>query len=218
MLKYPCLVLDHDDTVVRSEQTVNYPCFCEFLQQCRPGAQISWEEYVRGCFSPGFAALCTERFSMTEEELTREYAFWQQYVRTHIPAPFEGMEQVIRTQRERGGLVCVVSHSARENITRDYGVHFHLQPDEIFGCDLPEHRQKPGTYPLEAIMEKYCLKPEELLVVDDMKPAWTMARNAGVEIAFAAWSKENSPQILQEMTALCDFTFITPVQLYEFLF
>ena len=29
MLKYPCLVLDHDDTVVKSEITVNYPCFLE---------------------------------------------------------------------------------------------------------------------------------------------------------------------------------------------
>ena len=28
MLKYPCLVLDHDDTVVQSEATVNYPFFC----------------------------------------------------------------------------------------------------------------------------------------------------------------------------------------------
>ena len=27
MLKYPCLVLDHDDTVVQSEATVNYPYF-----------------------------------------------------------------------------------------------------------------------------------------------------------------------------------------------
>ena len=25
MLKYPCLVLDHDDTVVQSEKTIGYP-------------------------------------------------------------------------------------------------------------------------------------------------------------------------------------------------
>ena len=31
MLKYPCLVLDHDDTVVQSEATVNYPFFCYIL-------------------------------------------------------------------------------------------------------------------------------------------------------------------------------------------
>lgn len=27
MLNYRCLVLDHDDTVVRSEETVNFPAF-----------------------------------------------------------------------------------------------------------------------------------------------------------------------------------------------
>ena len=37
MLKYPCLVLDHDDTVVQSEATVNYPFFVEFLREYRPG-------------------------------------------------------------------------------------------------------------------------------------------------------------------------------------
>ena len=31
MLKYPCLVLDHDDTVVQSEATVNYPFFVEYM-------------------------------------------------------------------------------------------------------------------------------------------------------------------------------------------
>ena len=37
MLKYPCLVLDHDDTVVASEIAVNYPCFLEALKKFRPG-------------------------------------------------------------------------------------------------------------------------------------------------------------------------------------
>jgi len=31
MLKNPCLVLDHDDTVVQSEATVNYPFFVQFF-------------------------------------------------------------------------------------------------------------------------------------------------------------------------------------------
>ena len=53
MLKYPCLVLDHDDTVVQSESTVNYPFFCYILDQYRPGTTITLEEYMRGCFSPG---------------------------------------------------------------------------------------------------------------------------------------------------------------------
>ena len=37
MLKFPCLILDHDDTVVQSEATVNYPFCCYILDQFRPG-------------------------------------------------------------------------------------------------------------------------------------------------------------------------------------
>ena len=32
MLKYPCLVLDHDDTVVQTMRTLSYPCFCLELE------------------------------------------------------------------------------------------------------------------------------------------------------------------------------------------
>ena len=49
MLKYPCLVLDHDDTVVQSELTVNFPYFLLTLDSFRPGATISAEEYADGC-------------------------------------------------------------------------------------------------------------------------------------------------------------------------
>ena len=71
---------------------------------------------------------------------------------------------------------------------------------------------------LEQIMRKYNLSPEELLVVDDLKPAWVMCHNAGVPIGFAAWSKVGCTDILEEMARLCDYTFHSPAQLEEFLF
>ena len=218
MLRYPCLVLDHDDTVVQSETTINYPYFCYILNEFRPGATITLEEYVKGCYHPGFAGMCREKFQFTEQELIDEYSGWKDFIRSHIPAPFPGIERIIRRQKEAGGLVCVVSHSSSENISRDYETHFGIQPDDIFGWDYPEHQRKPSTYPLEAIMAKYDLKPEQLLVVDDLKPAWTMARNAGVPIAFAAWSKQSVPQIVKEMTQLCDFAFSSTKGLETFLF
>ena len=218
MLKYPCLILDHDDTVVQSETTINYPYFCYILDQFRPGATITLEEYTKGCYSPGFAGMCREKFQFTEQELIDEYAGWKDFIRTHIPAPFPGIERIIRRQKEEGGLLCVISHSSQENITRDYKTHFDILPDDIYGWDYPEHQRKPNTYPLEMIMAKYGLKPEELLVVDDLKPAWVMCRNAGVPIAFAAWSKENAPEIMKEMTKLCDFTFHSPAELEAFLY
>lgn len=218
MLKYPCLVLDHDDTVVQSETTINYPYFCYILDQFRPGATITLEEYIQGCYHPGFAGMCREKFQFTEQELIDEYTGWKEFIRTHIPAPYPGIERIIRRQKEAGGLVCVVSHSSAENITRDYQTHFGILPDDIFGWDLPEHQRKPNTYPLETIMNKYGLQPEQLLVVDDLKPAWEMARDAGVSIAFAGWSKLEVPQIVKEMTKLCDYAFSSTEELEKFLF
>lgn len=218
MLKYPCLVLDHDDTVVQSEATVNYPYFVEILDKFRPGARISLAQYVHGCCHLGFADMCRSWYGFSQQELMDEYLGWKEYVKTHVPAPFPGIGNVIRRQKEQGGLICVVSHSCNQNITRDYETHFGVLPDDIFGWDLPEEKRKPSTYPLEQIMAKYSLSPSQLLVVDDMKPAWEMASKQKVPIAFAAWGRKEYPEILEEMTRLCDFRFDSPEELEKFLF
>lgn len=218
MLKYKCLVLDHDDTVVQSESKINYPFFCQILDQFRPGQTMTLEEYIKGCYDPGFVTMCRQRYNFTDQELKDEYRGWMDFIRTHMPPPYSGIDRIIHRQKENGGMVFVVSHSCVENITRDYDAHFGIQPDEIFGWDYPEHQRKPNPYPLLKIMEKYGFKPEEMLVVDDMKPAWVMSRSAGVQIAFAAWSKQYVPEIKNEMSELCDFTFNSPAELEDFLF
>lgn len=218
MLKYPCLVLDHDDTVVQSELTVNFPYFLLTLDNFRPGATISAEEYADGCYRMGFANMCRQRFSFTEQEILEEYMGWKEYIKTHIPDPFPGIGDVIRKQKALGGKVCVVSHSCNENITRDYSRNFGILPDEIFGWDLPEELRKPNDYALKAIMETYGFSPQELLVVDDMKLAYTMAKKQQVPIAFAAWGRKNCPAICEEMRRICDFSFDTPQEFGNFLF
>lgn len=218
MLKYPCLVLDHDDTVVQSELTVNFPYFLLTLDSFRPGATISAEEYADGCYRMGFANMCRQRFSFTEQEILEEYMGWKEYIKTHIPDPFPGIGDVIRKQKALGGKVCVVSHSCNENITRDYSRNFGILPDEIFGWDLPEELRKPNDYALKVIMETYGFSPQELLVVDDMKLAYTMAKKQQVPIAFAAWGRKNCPAICEEMRRICDFSFDTPQEFGNFLF
>ncbi len=218
MLKYPCLVLDHDDTVVQSEATVNYPFFCYILDQFRPGTKITLQEYTYGCFHFGFSGMCRSWYGFTEQEILDEYRGWQAYIVNHIPAPFPGISRIIHRQKSEGGLICVVSHSCIQNITRDYSTHFGILPDEIYGWDLPEALRKPSTYPLEQIMTKNHLSPKELLVVDDMKPAWEMASKAGVSIAFAGWGRRDCPEILSEMSRLCDYFFLSTEALEKFLF
>ena len=218
MLKYPCLVLDHDDTVVQSEATINYPFFVYILDQYRPGSTITLDEYVHGCCHLGFADMCRKWYGFSEQELVDEYKAWQEYIKTHIPAPFPGIGNIIRRQKEAGGMICVVSPSSDTNILRDYRAQFGIEPDAIYSWDLPEHLRKPSTYALEDIMQKYGFTQDQLLVVDDMKPAYEMASKAGVPIAFAAWGRKDYPQIAEEMRCLCDFSFDSTKDLEKFLF
>lgn len=218
MLKYPCLVLDHDDTVVQSEATINYPCFCRFLEIYRPGVTYSLAEYVRDCSHMNFGDMCRIRFSLTDEEMRQEYLFWKAYMKEHIPDVFPGLREVLHAYRRAGGKICVVSMSNEENILRDYRKHFGFTPDLIFGCDLPEALRKPSTFPLEQIKERYGFSSNEILVIDDMKFAVSMARNAGCPIAFAGWGRKDFPSICEEMDRLCDYSFYSAQELEKFLF
>ena len=40
-LKYPCLVLDHDDTAVNSTATVHYPAFVAYMKKFHPDVRIT---------------------------------------------------------------------------------------------------------------------------------------------------------------------------------
>ena len=86
MLRYQCLVLDHDDTVVQSMKTLSYPFWCLELEQFRPGVTMSLEDYILECHRVGFADMCRERFHFTEEELKIEHKQWMEYILQNIPA------------------------------------------------------------------------------------------------------------------------------------
>ena len=218
MLKYKCLVLDHDDTVVQTMKTLSYPFWCMELEQFRPGTTMSLSEYALECHRLGFADMCRDVFHFTEDELKQEHDQWMEYIMQHIPAPFPGIERIIRRQKELGGILCVVSHSHSENISRDYAAHFGIQPDAIYGWERPQHERKPNPWPLEDIMKKFNLRPEEILVVDDMQLACQMADPLNINVAFAGWDDIGVPELREEMKRRCAFTFDSVEALENFLF
>ena len=218
MLKYRCLVLDHDDTVVQTMRTLSYPFFCYELEQFRPGVTMSLSEYITKNHEMGFADLCRIGLQFTEEELELEHEQWMEYIMTHTPDPYPGIADIIRRHKAEGGLICVVSHSHKDNIIRDYQTHFNILPDAIYGWELPPEQRKPNPYPLLDIMQRYGLKPEEILVVDDMKLACQMATPLDIKVAYAGWNGLDIPEIEAEMKALCEFSFDSTEKLYNFLF
>ena len=217
--KYKCLVLDHDDTVVDSSASIHYPSFVEYLKIARPhlADKYTLEEYFEKNFHPGILELFTEEIGLDEKELAEEEAFWREYVKNHIPHAYPGMAEIIRDFKVGGGIVAVDSHSVTENIVRDYKANDLPEPDIIYGWDIPKEMRKPSPGTLLDLMEKYSLTPDEILVVDDLKPGYDMAKAAGVDIAAAGWA-HNVKGIADFMKENCEYFCHSIDDLREILF
>ena len=104
--------------------------------------------------------------NMTDEECEREYNGWKEYYSANTHPIFPGMDRIIHRQKDLGGLVCVATLSPKADIMRDYAQHFHMEPDAVYDHDMPRHMRKPNPYPLLDIMQRYDLKPEEILAIE----------------------------------------------------
>ncbi len=216
-MRYPCLVVDHDDTVVNSTATVHYPSFVEYTAIYHPDVHYTLEEYFKYNFDPGIITLFRDMIGMTHEEMLREQDYWNAYVKLHVPHVYAGMKELLWRHKENGGTLCVVSHSYTENILRDYRENGLPEPDAVFGWERPAEERKPNPYPLEEIMRRFGFSHGELLMLDDLKPGYDMAKRCGVDFAAAGWAND-IPEIEGFMRENCDKYFKTIPELSEFLF
>lgn len=217
-MKYKCLVLDHDDTVVNSTAVIHYPAFLAYLDLTRPGlsSQYSLARYFEKNFDPGITDFFTKELAMTPEEVDAEFHFWQSFVETRIPKVYPGIREILQRHVENGGVFAVVSHSMRETILRDYRENGLPQPDLVYGWELPPAQRKPNPWPLQRIMDTFGLQPQEMLMVDDLKPGYDCARACGVPFAAAGWAYD-VPGIEAFMRRNCDHYFKTVDALSDFL-
>ena len=218
-MRYKCLVLDHDDTVVNSTATIHFPSFVDYLKQARPhlSDKYTLEDYFRKNFHPGIISLFCDEVGLTKDELAEEEQFWKDYVRGHIPTAFDGIGDIIADFKRAGGIVAVDSHSFEHYIRRDWSHNALPEPDVIYGWDLPGEKRKPSPWTIFDLMERYSLLPEQILVVDDLKPGYDMARSAGADFAAAGWAYD-VPEIAEFMKKNCDCYLRSTAELYELLF
>lgn len=218
-MKYKCLILDHDDTVVNSTATIHYPCFVEYLEKYRPAiaANYTVESYFVKNFHPGITSLLVDEVGLSAEELVHEEKYWSDYVKNHIPTAYEGMREIIERFIGEGGTLVVDSHSYTQYIERDYKANSLHAPHRIYGWDIPKDKRKPSPYTVLETMRDFGFSPDEVLVVDDLKPGYDMARAAGVAFAAAGWAYD-VPEIEDFMRKNCDFYLKTTADLAKILF
>lgn len=217
-LKYRCLILDHDDTAVKSTPVIHYPSFAEALRTLRPNEKpLSLEEFVGYCFNPGFSELCTNIVKFTKEEQEYQFKVWKSYTESRIPDFYEGFPQLINRFKSMGGILTVVSHSEKKQIERCYRSKCGIIPDMIFGWDDEPDKRKPSPYPVREILKAFNLDKSDALVVDDLKPGLTMARSCGVDFAGAGWS-HGIQGIIEYMKSNGDYYFTTVEEFRRFIF
>ena len=217
-MKYKCLVLDHDDTVVNSTATIHYPCFVKFLEDFYPHLVKNYnlENFFEKNFHPGVLSLFRDEIGMTDEQMEAEEQYWADFVETITPTAYDGMKEIIADFQARGGIVAVVSHSLTRYIERDYRANDLPTPDVIYGWDIPKDRRKPSPWCINDLSERYGIPKEEILVVDDLKPGYDMARSAGAHFAAAGWA-HNVASIEKFMRSNCDYYFKSVAELKNLL-
>ena len=215
-MKFPCLVLDHDDTVVNSTATIHYPAFIEYMKIKRPALRMTLEEYFALNFDPGVVSLFRDICGLSEEEMREEEQFWRNYVKNHIPDVYEGMRDILWACRRAGVRLCVVSHSYSDYIYRDYAHGKLPEPDLVFGWELEPEKRKPDPFALYEIQRIYGFSTKEMLVLDDLKPGYDMAGAAGAVFAAAGWAN-NIEAIESFMHKNCDHYFKRIQDLWTFL-
>ncbi len=218
-MKYKCLLLDHDDTVVASTESIHYPSFVEYIREKKPHliGKYSFEEFILKNFDPGVLEFFRDDVGLSDTEMDEEEQYWRDFVATRIPTAYPGIGDIIADFRGLGGIVGVASHSFEENIRRDYAHNGLPTPDCIYGWDLPREKRKPAPFTVLDICERYGILPNEVLVVDDLKPGYDMARSAGAHFAAAGWAY-SVPEVESFMRARCDYYLGSVGELRRLLF
>jgi len=218
--RYRCLILDHDDTAVDSTAQIHYPAHVEVMKRIRPHVPpVDLENWFRKNFDPGIMTFLTAELGFNHEELKIEFDIWRDFNLTRTPDFFPGFIELLQEFREKGGFVTIVSHSEVDVIDRHYRSKVNGEaflPDAIFGWSNDETKRKPSPWPVQQILERFDLAPEDVLIVDDLKPGVMMAKAAGVEVAAAGWSHQ-IPEIQAYMQDHCDVYCTSVEQLRSYV-
>ncbi len=194
-LRFPCLVLDHDDTALDSTASIHHPAHVAAMASLRPGEPaVDLEGFFLKNFHPGFQDFLRGELAFTDAEMAVEYRIWREHAERGRPHFYPGFLDALRAHRSQGGRFVVVSHSEADIIRGHYlEAGGDLMPDAIFGWEAGEGRRKPDPWPVLETLRRFHLDPGAVLVVDDLRPGILMAQAAGVASVAAGWAHRLAP-------------------------
>src|SRR5690554_6922563 len=120
-LKKKCLILDHDDTLINSQETIHYPIFLETLDLLRPSVSYpTFDEFVSLSNKYGFEGYIKKVYQFSDEEVAIEVDLWRHKVNQRQASVFEEVALVVNDFIKANGILIVYSYSESDMIIKDY--------------------------------------------------------------------------------------------------
>ncbi len=192
--RYRCVVADHDDTAVDSTRLIHHPIYLEIMELLRPDAEpLDLHGFITMNRNGGIRKYYLDDLGFDEDEWESAYRHWVEHpLRDMTPRFYDGYLDVMERFKSEGGIYAVVSHSNEGPIRRHYeeATDGSFILDEVIGSENGT-KNKPDPWPLDMMMEKYALSPDDIVVVDDLDPGIDMAVKRDVDTIGVGWSHYN---------------------------
>ena len=103
-LKYPCLILDHDNTVVRTSPDIQYPAFLHSLKCAGLDFSLSEREFLLIEYE-GLQSFIREHFHLTPKMFQKIDDGWFDYMSRHTAKIYDGMAEILQRHRAAGFII-----------------------------------------------------------------------------------------------------------------
>lgn len=182
----PTILFDLDGTLIDSIELIlssmRYS-FAKLERECPTD-----EEWSAGIGIPLFTMF--RRYARDDDEhaaFIRAYREHQLEHHDRLVRCYDGVVEVVRTLRERGHLLGIVTSKSEYLALRGLtNVGLATYMDTIVGCDASA-RHKPDPEPVEIALHRLGTAPGDALFVGDSVHDLMAGRAAGVETAAALW-------------------------------
>lgn len=181
-MKYKAIIYDLDNTLLDTIEMNMVPL--QKIIREEKGIDMSYEEVLKFSSYPGMKVM--EELQIKDKEKT--YARWVKYVNEYEAKVFDGVEEVLKTVKDKGIIQAVVTSKLKEQYKKDFiekGLDDYMSV-VVLGDDTKEH--KPHPEPILKCLELLKLKKEEVIYIGDALSDQQACINAGIDFGFASWS------------------------------
>ena len=183
MKTYTDFVFDIDGTLLDTERTG----VLSLMQTIREltGREVSYEEAYVFFGVPSFQA--ASRLGYEDED--RFAARWEEHYQElmYLVKPFPGVEDMLKTLKEMGVRMGVVTSRSKFELSYDPVLKGLLPYFEVVVCSEDSPRHKPYPDPMLAYLSQTGASAADTLYIGDTMHDYSCGHDAGCDFALADW-------------------------------